>query len=265
MKGNIKPIDLLRRMQSGGINFSAIPRESFLGRVTRLPLKVLPGSMTVPVLQGRLRGMKWIVGSSNHGCWLGSYERNKRVAFEHNVKEGSVVFDLGANVGFYTLLASVLVGERGKVVAFEPVPRNLFYLKSHLRMNRVTNVTVVEAAVWDADGECLFDTGPNNSMGRVSRTGNLRVRVTTIDRLVSNGELPLPTHMKIDVEGAELNVLHGSISALMANGPTIFLATHGKDLRRQCCDVLRSLGYSLKSISGASLEETDEILACPRA
>jgi len=248
-------------MPQGGINFSAIPEKSFLGRLMRFPLRSLPRNMTVPILQGRLKGMKWIVGSSNHGCWLGSYEHDKRVAFERRVKEGSVVFDLGANVGFYTLLASVLVGDRGRVVAFEPLPRNLRYLKSHLQMNRITDVTVMEAAVSDTDGVCLFDAGFNNSMGHISQEGSLRARVVSIDKLVSTGTIPPPTYMKIDVEGAELAVLRGAVSVLIANRPTLFLATHGKDLRRQCCELLRSMGYNLEPISGATLEHTDEILA----
>jgi len=205
--------------------------------------------------------MKWTVGASNHGCWLGSYEHDKRVVFERTVKEGSVVFDLGANVGFYTLLASVLVGDRGKVVAFEPVPSNLRYLKSHLQMNRITNVTVVEAAVSDRNGECRFDEGPSNSMGYISVRGHLRTKVVTLDTLVSSGELPPPTTMKIDVEGAELGVLRGAAATLAAHRPTLFLATHGKDLHRQCCDFLQSLEYQLEPISGAVLDQTDEILA----
>jgi len=244
---------------------SAIPEESVVGRIMRLPLRAMPPNMTVPILQGRLRGMKWTVGSSNHGCWLGSYECEKRIAFEQCVKEGSVVFDIGANVGFYALLASVLVGSRGKVVAFEPVPRNLHYLRSHLQMNRVSNVSVIEAAVSDSNGECLFDEGPSNSMGHISKEGSLRVRTVTIDSLVSTGEVPAPTHMKIDVEGAELSVLRGGASVVIANKPTIFLATHTKDLHRECCEFMRSLGYSLEPVCGGTLDQTDEVLAYAKA
>jgi FkbM family methyltransferase len=181
--------------------------------------------------------------------------------FESRIGKGSVVFDIGANVGFYTLLASVLVGDRGKVVAFEPVPRNLRYLWSHLQINRITNVLVIEAAVSDNNGECLFDTGPNHSTGRISKKGGLTAKVATIDKLVAGGEVPPPTHMKIDVEGAELNVLRGGMSTLIAYRPDLFLATHSKGVHRQCCDLLKSLGYNLEPISGTELDQTDEILA----
>lgn len=60
-----------------------------------------------------------------------------------------VVYDIGANAGFYTLLSSVLTGSNGKVFAFEPVQQNIFYIKNHLGLNKITNTVVVEKAVSD--------------------------------------------------------------------------------------------------------------------
>ena len=79
-----------------------------------------------------------------------------------------MVFDIGAHVGFYTLLSSILVGPNGHVYAFEPLPRNLKYLKEHLRINKITNVHVFELAVSNLSGEGQFFEGPNSSMGRLS-------------------------------------------------------------------------------------------------
>ena len=119
------------------INWSRISSKSLLGKIIRFPLGLLPANTQMPIMQGRLKGKKWIVGSSVHGCWLGSYEFDKQLLFERTITQGSIVFDLGGNVGFYTLLASELVGPDGKVFVFEPVPRNLYYLKEHLRLNHV--------------------------------------------------------------------------------------------------------------------------------
>ena len=74
-------------------------------KVIRLPLRTVPPGTVVPILTGRLRGRKWIVGSGDHSCWIGSYELEKQRAFAQVVHPGETVFDLGANVGFYTLLA----------------------------------------------------------------------------------------------------------------------------------------------------------------
>lgn len=227
----------------------------------RLPLKLLPSRMRVPILQGRLKGKKWIVGAHTHGCWLGSYEYDKQHLFEEEIKPGGVIFDIGANVGFYTLLASELTGSQGHVYAFEPVPRNLAYLKQHLQLNRVLNVTVIEAAVSDHAGMCFFDDSVGAAAGHIASRGGLSVETVKLDELVAGGELPLPGYIKIDVEGAELLVLAGAMSTLTKSHPTIFLATHGDDIHKECCRILASIGYNLKPIGASSIEQTDELIA----
>lgn len=243
------------------MNFSGISDKSPIGKLLRLPLRLIPPGAKVPVLQGRLRGKTWIVEASIHGCWLGSFEYDKRRVMEKLVKEGSVVFDLGAHVGFFTLLASVLVGPRGQVFAFEPVSRNLFFLKEHLRLNRVANVTVMEVAVSDRSGEVAFDEGQGNSMGHIALSGQIRVRTVTLDELVHKGELPTPDYIKIDIEGAEMLALTGAKATLAASHPTLFLATHGSEVQQECCRFLQSLDYQLRPLEGDTLEQCSEIVA----
>jgi FkbM family methyltransferase len=246
------------------MNFSGISDRSLVGKALRLPLRLLPAGAVVPVLQGELRGKRWVVGASNHGCWLGSYEHDKQQAFRRAVRPGGVVFDLGAHVGYYTLLASSLVGPEGRVFAFEPMPRNLGYLKRHLRLNRAGNVTVIEAAVSDAAGWASFDEEIGCAMARLSANGKLRVRVVTLDALVSGGELPPPDFLKIDIEGAEAMALGGARETLIAHRPTIFLATHGREVHEECCRFLEGVGYRLQTLDGKRLEESDELLAVAR-
>lgn len=243
------------------INFSGISDMNALGKLLRFPLKLIPQKMIIPILQGRLKGKKWIVGSSNHGCWLGSYEYDKQILFSRTIKEGGVVYDIGAHVGFYTLLASALVGPRGKVIAFEPLPRNIRYLKEHLRLNRCDNVLVVEVAVGDESGIASFEEGTNSYTSHLSPKGCFKVKIVRLDDLVSSGEIPSPDYMKIDVEGAELLALSGARSILANYHPTIFLATHGIKVHQQCCDFLKSIGYDLQSINEKNIDETDEIIA----
>ena len=245
------------------MNLSGISNRTLFGKLLRLPLRMIPAETRLPVLQGRLKGKKWIVGSSSHGCWLGSYEYAKRCAFERAVGEGAVVFDIGAHVGFYTLLASVLVGAQGRVFAFEPVPRNLCYLKEHLRINGIKNVSVIEGAVSDCDGVAHFDEGPNSSMGCLAPGGRLAVRTLSLDEMIRRGELLPPNCIKIDVEGGEMLVLTGARLMLGRWRPTVFLATSGRGLHQQCCELLASFGYHLGPIGGNSLDQSDEVLASP--
>ncbi|SIO55242.1 methyltransferase, FkbM family [Singulisphaera sp. GP187] len=243
------------------MNFSRITSETALGKILRLPLRLLPRGTTVPILQGPLKGKKWIVGSSDHGCWLGSYEHAKQKLFIKHVPVGGTVFDVGAHVGFYTLLASQLVGESGHVAAFEPFPENAAFLRRHIDLNKFGNVSMFEAAVSDHDGTITFLEGPTRFTGKVDPSGGRSTRSVTLDTLVAQGEVPVPNLIKMDIEGAELGALKGAATILAQHRPTIFLATHGKDIHSQCCQFLGSLGYRLESLDGSPLEQVDEIIA----
>jgi len=238
-------------------DFSGIPYKSLLGRVLRMPLRLIPRNLTVRVCQGALRGKRWVAGSSDHGCWLGSYEFDKQRLVARSVTPGTVFFDIGANVGFYTLLASLLVGDTGRVFAFEPLPRNLGYLDKHLRINGVRNVTVFRAAVSDHSGEAWFSEGRDPSQGKLSSTGTIPIALLSLDDLVTAGTVPLPHCMKIDVEGAEVSVLQGAGRVLTDGSPTVFLATHGSDVHSQSVSLLQSLGYDCRP-----LDATEDIGAC---
>ncbi len=215
-----------------------------------MPLKLIPKRTALPILQGRLRGKRWIVGAGNHGYWLGSYEYEKRLQFEHTVKEGDIIFDIGAHVGYYTLLASTLAGPSGRVFAFEPLPSNIQFLRRHLVLNQIQNVTLIEAAVSNESRVGRFISGPSTSMGMLHPEGSLDVECVTLDGLMSEGRLPVAAVIKIDVEGAELKVLEGARNMLSMAHPTLFLATHGQEQSTACGDLLRSLDYQLETISG---------------
>lgn len=224
-------------------------------------MRLVPKGLTIPILQGPLKGKKWIVGSSQHGCWLGSYEYEKQLLFKQHIIAGSIVFDLGAHVSFHTLLSSVLAGTTGKVYAFEPMPDNLTYLKKRLQLNNTDNVEVIAAAVCDKMGSAYFENYNSSFQGRLSDSGKIKVRTVGLDALIQSGEIEVPHYIKMDVEGAEVQVLEGAQTLLSKNHPTIFLATHGDDLQRQCCEMLSSLGYKLQSITERDMDTSDEILA----
>ncbi|MGA3264798.1 MAG: FkbM family methyltransferase [Terracidiphilus sp.] len=245
------------------MNFSGISGKSMLGKILRYPLKLIPSNATIPILQGPLRGKLWIAGSSIHGCWLGSYEYEKQKRFSAAIQPGYTVYDLGANVGFYSLLASVLAGPEGKVFSFEPVPRNLKFLHRHLELNKLTNFFVWDLAVGCSEGTASFDLGSNPSQGHLTAEshGAMTVRTVTLDGLVASGKLPPPDLIKCDIEGAEYDALIGASGILEKYGPTIFLATHGLEAHRRCCGLLADLHYCLTSLNELPLDRSSELLA----
>jgi len=242
------------------INFSSISNSKFVGRALRLPLRLIPREAEVRILQGPLRGKRWIARSSNHGCWLGSYEAAKQRKIIEFVRPGMVCWDVGANVGFYTLLLAELVGVSGLVFAFEPVPRNVELLRRHVEMNRYQNIRVFPCALGDFDGEAGFDPGPNPSMGHMAARGPLSIQCSRADTLLAAGDVQAPDLIKIDVEGAEADVLRGACGA-MQNRPMLFLATHGETVHRACLELLAASGYEVRALDGGPPEGTDEVAA----
>jgi FkbM family methyltransferase len=246
------------------LNLSAISNVTLIGRCLRAPLRLIPRTAVVPIVQGPLRGKKWIVGSATHGCWLGSFEHRKQQLFVRAIKPGDVVYDIGANAGFYSLLAGVRVGERGHVYSFEPLQDNVRNLRKHLEMNRVTNCTVIEVAASSVDGEALFDPSSDRSMAHLSASGSIRVRTTALDTLVSRKEIRPPDFMKIDIEGAEYDCLRGCADTIRTFRPIVFLATHGQDIHDACLRQLIEWEYEVGSLDTRPVESTDELIARSR-
>ena len=137
-----------------------------------------------------------MVGAGDHGCWLGWYERDKAKLLAAALDTGSIFYDVGANVGFYSLLGAACVGSGGRVIAFEPVPENLLILQKHIAMSQLTNVTVIPAAVSDRCGAGRLQAGAANTTGCLSVDGDREVETGALDALVFERRLPVPQVIK---------------------------------------------------------------------
>jgi FkbM family methyltransferase len=229
---------------------SLISHETLLGKVIRLPFKLIPAGAVVRVLRGPARGKRWISDSSTRGFWLGYWELENQRRFAARLRPGDVVYDIGAHVGLYTLISSSKVGPNGHVYAFEPFPRNAEYLRRHIELNQLSNCTAVEAAVTDLAGRQHFDPTNHDSSGHLSESGEVTVQTLSLDEFVfgSRGRRP-PNAAKINAEGAELEVLQGGQRTITEFSPVIFLSTHSENVDRRCCEFLQSAGYSLERLA----------------
>jgi len=239
-----------------------VPKTDFktpFGKLLRFPLKLIPNKTILPILQGPLKGKKWIKGSSINGCWLGTYELDKQVLFSKYVKSGMIIFDVGANVGYYSLLASLLTGKEGKVFSFEPLPENISYLKKHIELNNLKNVKVVKKAISNQVSTMRFNFGDNRSAGHVSIEGEIKIETTSLDEFIKDGN-PLPDLIKMDIEGAEYDALIGAKELLKRKKPVIFLATHSSEIRVKCLKLLTAHGYIISAIDNKPIEESDEFV-----
>ncbi len=171
------------------------------------------------------------------------------------VKEGDVVFDIGANIGFYTLLFSKLVGEEGKVYAFEPDPENFSILKKNIEANNINNVILINKAVSDKNEEVDFYINQSNTSGNSMFKENLnqiasssiKVEAISLDKYFKNNIKV--DFVKIDIEGAEVRALKGMEKILAKSGNLILITEFapvvlnalGKDINANAKTYLESL------------------------
>ena len=127
---------------------------------------------------------------------------------------------MGANVGFNTLLFAELLG-RG------PLPRRPDLLWRHIQMNGYRKVGALPCASSAFDGEVEFARGAEHVDGHLAAGGLVKLPCQTAHTLVANGEVEAPDEIKIDVEGAETDVLRGA-RHVIEKSPIVFLATHGE-------------------------------------
>ena len=146
---------------------------------------------------------------------------------KNNVKDGDNVVDLGANIGYFTLILAKLVGPTGKVFAFEPDPRNLALLKKNVEYNNYKNVIIVPKAVSNVNDKCTLYTGQKtfgqNKIYKPKKTKTQKFipidseTVRLDDFFKTNGLLDKISFIKMDVEGAEFLALSGMKEILKLN------------------------------------------------
>lgn len=205
---------------------------------------------TVPI-PVRLSFGAWFLGRNDY---LGStltfdgFEPNERAFVQNFLKPGMTVIDIGAHHGFYTLLASKIVGTGGKVFAFEPSPRERSALRFNLSLNRCKNVVVQDLALGSQDGEATLhvvdhQTGCNSlrpPAADVSQTWKpTRVQVRRLDGWLDRREVSRVDFIKLDVEGGELEVLKGA-TLLLGRHPRPAILAELEDARSE------SWGYRAK-------------------
>lgn len=217
--------------------------------------------VVVPIMGGPLKGCR--VGLFTGSRFVkGRYGGKEIDLLLEHVHAGDVVFDLGAHVGYLTMVASKAVGNTGQVVALEPVALNLAYLRNHVKVNRLTNTQILPCAVGKESGWCTFDAGKGTGRGHLeSGTGasGPQVEVVSLDELVSQGKLPAPNLIKMDIEGAEVNALVGATRIFTSTRPKLLLSTHGDEIKAKCLSLLESWNYEVAPFSSHA-----SVFATPR-
>ena len=201
------------------------------------------GRVPVPIMSGPNRGLWWSLASAGSGYMSGRRAARQMNLVASLVGPGDVVWDVGAHHGFVSLCAAPRVGPSGEVHAFEPSNKNLWFISRHLGWNDIGNVTVHPYALSSYDGECCFG-GPGTSKTLTLGKGTDLVSVRTGRGVIDCGAARSPTFAKLDVEGAEAEVLTGVIESLRRDA-ILLIAVHGREAYHSCVSILGANGYSI--------------------
>ena len=182
----------------------------------------------VAVRNGVAKGLKFNTGESCPELALGTYEVPIQNIFAQHLKSGDVFYDIGANVGFFSIIAARLVGDTGKIYAFEPGRENAQSIRHNARLNNFSQIEVIEKAVSHRSGEgqlLLAEYSGGHALATADAppdlAGEVTVDLVSIDDLIAQNKIEPPNFVKVDVEGAELDVLQGMRETIKTHQPTI--------------------------------------------
>tara|TARA_B100001123_G_C15333806_1_gene1032097 strand:- start:2537 stop:3241 length:705 start_codon:yes stop_codon:yes gene_type:complete len=157
----------------------------------------------------------------------GYWEQETTNEVLNKVKKKMCILDVGADIGYYTLLFSKLVGTHGSVYSFEPIPEAKEYLDVNIILNKVKNVKTFDYALFDQEGfsyiEDPFGKSRLNENPDINNYKSIKVHTKKFDALNISNRIDL---IKIDVEGSEMNVLNGMAETIKIHHPIILLELH---------------------------------------
>ncbi len=273
---------IINHMLARGMNkpfirrpWDAITRLPFIGNLLHnIARRLLPPEQRVWVrvsYQGLPGESFWISVEPRYesGHLLGTHDPTVQRVLVSHLKPGNCFYDVGAHVGFFSILAAGLVGEKGFIVALEPDRRNVALLWETLARNSLTLITdVVNQAAWSHAGNVRLlsaKPGPRSNTGMskivpVNLPDSYEVSCTTLDKLSKTH--PAPTLIKIDVEGAESEVLKGAEELFTHSRPHLICEVHDPGTASFVETWLNTKDYELRWLDGGDFPR--QLLATPK-
>jgi len=256
-----------------------IRRIPLVGVLQRWVFKIaFRGSIDFRIKEGPAKGLVFPLKlPEDKLVWTGLWEKEFAERLASATKEGGVCLDVGAYRGYFS--GVMAVQGAGEVHCFEPNPDNVAKLGRLTELNPDLPLRVHQMALGDADGETEFVLMSEDTMGKLADssfqrervTGNkFKVKLRKLDTLVSKGEVPAPSLIKVDVEGAEKMFLQGAAAAIERSRPTILLEYHSGPLARECAGFLEARGYRIEWLetsdpAGLTDEAVGHFVANPKA
>lgn len=217
------------------------------------------GLSVIEVAAGILKGYRVQLNlKAEKSRWLGTYEPELQAALRDFLKPGMTIYDVGANIGYVSLMIAQQVGATGRVFAFEALPVNVERIRKNISLNNLAQVvSVISAAVTDKAAPVVFYVHDSVGMGKAAGSAGRRaehykaeITVTglSLDDFVYGQGNPPPAAVKMDIEGGEVLALPGMRRILEEHHPILFLELHGPESEKVAWECLRAAGYSLRAM-----------------
>lgn len=204
------------------------------------------------ILRGPLKGLILELDFKRQKAyWLGVYERSVLNICREIIMPGDIIYDIGAYIGYFSLMFSRLCGEKGMVIAFEPDPENFRILNNNIQLNNIKNIISRKSAVFSSNGPMKFDVSYSASQKRLSNGQKdkvIMVETETLDNFyLQHQDLP-PRVIKIDIEGFEKEAILGMDKILMDCKPIIICEIHDKENEKIVKNKLMDFDYKILDI-----------------
>lgn len=213
---------------------------------------------------GPAAGLKFQIRlPGDKAVWAGTYEKEFSEAIAAGVPAGAVCFDVGGYRGYMSGVMALHGAD--KVYVFEPLPANQQAIQRLCQLNQALQISLQPVAVGAEDTDMQMKVMPDASMGKLADSdfqrdipaeSEMTVRVRSLDSMISSGAVQIPQLIKIDVEGAELQVLRGARNLLAEHRPLLFIEAHSAELECDCSAFLTDLAYSVRRMEAGELCET---------
>jgi FkbM family methyltransferase len=211
------------------------------------------------VMSGPAKGLPFNPGQSDSRFLLGTFEPALQYLIDRCLNPGEAFYDVGANVGFLSVLAARRVGPQGQVHCFEPLPANADQIRHNAQLGGLRQVSVHQIALANSQGMAKFRVSTVPTFGALEgspmavdqQVSTIEVPVSTLDHVVKHLRLPKPAMVKIDIEGSEADFLTGAEETIREHRPILLIELHGTN--KEVASFLRGAAYVADVVGGGAV------------
>lgn len=223
----------------------------------------------IPIITGPLK-RRWLYWAPRHGFKkiLGIYETAMANRMNSLINSGEICIDVGAHIGYFSLLMGLKTGKKGLVVAIDPIKSNVLGIKKTFSKNKLRNLIVFANGASDKSSVTEAEVYTDSDMAHFKDAAHISdvpshaiefLRVNTIDNMVSEMSLQTVDFIKIDVEGYEEKVILGSENVINIWHPQLIVEIHTHELGVKVFQLLRKFGYTIYNINELKIEDSAEL------